>query len=126
MHDPHEDPGTESVEALLEHQASRRKFFKALTGLGILSALPAGGLLLPRKAMASVPNKGIFEGSEAYQIFHNACPRNCYDTCSIVSYVKDGVLNLDWSDELIAQTCLTHAGEIRHEATRKLVEGGAA
>lgn len=92
MHDPHQDQGTESVESLLNHQASRRNFFKALAGLGLLSALPAGGLLLPRKAMAFVPNKGIFEGSKAYQIFHNACPRNCYDTCSIVSYVKDGVL----------------------------------
>ncbi|MGH8121233.1 MAG: NAD(P) transhydrogenase subunit alpha, partial [Rudaea sp.] len=38
--------------------------------------------------------------------------------------IKDGGLSLDWSDELIAKTCITHAGEIKHEATKALVEGG--
>ena len=37
--------------------------------------------------------------------------------------VKDGALTLDWTDELIAKTCVTHAGEIKHEATKALVEG---
>jgi H+-translocating NAD(P) transhydrogenase subunit alpha len=37
--------------------------------------------------------------------------------------LKDGAMTLDWSDELIAKTCLTHAGEIKHEPTKKLVEG---
>ncbi|HEX4480418.1 MAG TPA: Re/Si-specific NAD(P)(+) transhydrogenase subunit alpha [Rudaea sp.] len=37
--------------------------------------------------------------------------------------LKDGAMNLDWTDELIAKTCLTHAGEIKHEPTKKLVEG---
>ena len=35
--------------------------------------------------------------------------------------LKDGALNLDWNDELIAKTCVTHAGEIKHEATKQLV-----
>ncbi|MBT8357746.1 MAG: hypothetical protein KJO61_08270, partial [Deltaproteobacteria bacterium] len=26
---------------------------------------------------------------EEYQIFCNVCPRNCYDTCSIKTYVKN-------------------------------------
>jgi NAD(P) transhydrogenase subunit alpha len=38
--------------------------------------------------------------------------------------LKDGALSLDWTDELIAKTCVTHAGEIKHEATRALVEAG--
>jgi NAD(P) transhydrogenase subunit alpha len=37
--------------------------------------------------------------------------------------LKDGALNLDWNDELIAKTCVTHAGEIKHEPTKQLVEG---
>ena len=37
--------------------------------------------------------------------------------------LKDGAMTLDWNDELIAKTCLTHAGEIKHEPTKKLVEG---
>ena len=37
--------------------------------------------------------------------------------------LKGGELGIDWSDEVFAQSCLTHAGEIRHEPTRKSVEG---
>ncbi len=37
--------------------------------------------------------------------------------------IKDGDLNLDWDDELIAKTCVTHAGQIKHEPTKQLVEG---
>jgi NAD(P) transhydrogenase subunit alpha len=36
---------------------------------------------------------------------------------------KNGALAIDWNDEVFAQACLTHEGVIRHEATRKLVEG---
>jgi len=34
-----------------------------------------------------------------------------------------GELKIDWTDEVFAQSCLTHAGQIKHEATRKAVEG---
>ena len=34
-----------------------------------------------------------------------------------------GELNIDWNDEVFAQSCLTHAGEIKHEATRKSMAG---
>ena len=40
-----------------------------------------------------------------------------------LSITKEGGLNLDWNDELIAKTCVTHAGEIKHEPTKQLVEG---
>ena len=36
--------------------------------------------------------------------------------------IKDGALAIDWEDEVFAAACVTHAGEIRHEPTRKLVE----
>jgi NAD(P) transhydrogenase subunit alpha len=36
---------------------------------------------------------------------------------------KNGDLAIDWQDEVFAQSCLTHGGTIRHEPTRKLVEG---
>lgn len=38
---------------------------------------------------------------------------------------KNGELAIDWQDEVFAQSCLTHAGAIKHEATRKAVEGAA-
>jgi len=37
-------------------------------------------------------------------------------------FLKDKVINLDWSDEVIAKTALTHAGEIKNEAARKAIE----
>lgn len=36
---------------------------------------------------------------------------------------KGGELNIDWSDEVFAQSCLTHEGAIKHEPTRKNIEG---
>ena len=36
---------------------------------------------------------------------------------------KSGQLAIDWQDEVFAQACLTHAGAIKHEATRNSVEG---
>jgi len=68
-----------------DHDSGRRGFLKGLLSLGAAGALP-GSLLVPAKAKAAP-----FDAS-AYQVFRNACPRNCYDTCSIKSYVKDGVL----------------------------------
>jgi len=65
----------------------------------------------------NLPSMGAIHSSEMYA-------RNLFNFLALS--LKDGVLNLDWTDELIAQTCLTHAGEIRHEATKKLVDGGAA
>jgi NAD(P) transhydrogenase subunit alpha len=38
-------------------------------------------------------------------------------------FVKDGALKLDWSDEVLAKTVLTHGGEIKNEAAKKAVEG---
>ncbi len=37
--------------------------------------------------------------------------------------LKDGALALDWNDEVFAAACVTHDGAIRHEPTRKSVEG---
>lgn len=39
--------------------------------------------------------------------------------------VKDEALALDWDDEVVAKTALTHAGEIRNEAARTAVESAA-
>ena len=63
----------------------------------------------------NMPSMGALHASEMYA-------RNLFNFASLM--IKDGNLNLDWSDELIAKTCLTHAGEIKHEPTKKLVDGG--
>jgi H+-translocating NAD(P) transhydrogenase subunit alpha len=38
-------------------------------------------------------------------------------------FIKDKAIALDWDDEVIAKTALTHNGEIKNEAARKAVEG---
>jgi NAD(P) transhydrogenase subunit alpha len=35
--------------------------------------------------------------------------------------IDKGELKIDWKDEVFAQSCLTHAGEVKHEPTRKLL-----
>jgi NAD(P) transhydrogenase subunit alpha len=61
-----------------------------------------------------LPSMGAQHASEMYA-------RNLYNFAAL--FIVEGALKLDWEDELIAKTCLTHGGEIKHEATKKLVEG---
>lgn len=39
--------------------------------------------------------------------------------------VKEGALKLDWDDEIVQGTALTHAGEVRHAPTAALIQGGS-
>ncbi|MGH8188086.1 MAG: NAD(P) transhydrogenase subunit alpha [Steroidobacteraceae bacterium] len=39
-------------------------------------------------------------------------------------FLKDSSLKLDWDDEVLARTVLTHAGEIKNAAAKQAVEGG--
>lgn len=76
------------------------------------SVVTANGVTVigPVNLAASAP----IHASEMYS-------RNLYNFIELS--LKDGALVLDWDDELIAKTCLTHAGGIRHEPTRQLVDG---
>jgi NAD(P) transhydrogenase subunit alpha len=40
--------------------------------------------------------------------------------------IDEGELKIDWEDEVFASSALTHDGEIRHEPTRKAIEGETA
>jgi NAD(P) transhydrogenase subunit alpha len=37
----------------------------------------------------------------------------------ISPFIKEGSLTLDWEDEVLAGTCLTHAGELRHAGVKQ-------
>ena len=37
--------------------------------------------------------------------------------------IEAGSLKIDWTDEVFAGAVLTHDGVIKHEATRKAIEG---
>jgi NAD(P) transhydrogenase subunit alpha len=59
---------------------------------------------------------GCIHSSEMYA-------RNLHNFLSLS--IKDGAITLDWTDDLVAQTCLTHDGAIKHAATQQRIEGGA-
>lgn len=78
----------EKVESILNNGISRRSFLKGLAASGVLTSLPGGILHANEDLNTKIP----YLGQKNYQTFRNACPRNCYDTCSIKTYVKDGVM----------------------------------
>lgn len=63
----------------------------------------------------NLPAQLAFHASEMYA-------RNLYNFLK-PALGKDAALAIDWQDEVFAQSCLTHAGAIKHEPTGKLVEG---
>lgn len=70
---------------------ARRFFLKgtaALGTLGALGALGSGPCGLLRPAQAAPLKGGGYAGG--YAVHRQVCPRNCYDTCMMLSHVKDG------------------------------------
>ena len=63
----------------------------------------------------NLPAQLAYHASEMYA-------RNLYNVLR-PAIDKSGALAIDWNDEVFAQSCLTHDGVIRHEATRKALEG---
>ncbi len=61
----------------------------------------------------NLPSMGATHASEMYA-------RNVFNFLSLM--VKDGALAIDWDDELIAKSCVTHDGAIKHEPTRARLE----
>ena len=47
--------------------------------------------------------------------------KNLYNFLS--PFIKDGQLVLDWEDAIISGSCLTHAGQLRHEGVKKVLGG---
>ena len=62
----------------------------------------------------NLPSTTPIHASEMYS-------KNLYNFIELS--LKDGAFTLDWTDELIAKSCLTHDGEIKHEPTKQLVDG---
>jgi len=65
-------------------------------------------------APLNVPSLLAEHASELYA-------KNQYNLLELM--IKDKALAIDWTDEVLAKSCLTHAGEIKNEAAKKAVEG---
>jgi len=64
----------------------------------------------------NVPSLLPIDASEMYA-------KNVFNLLSLL--ITDGEIKLDWDDEIVA-SALTHAGEIRHEATKQRIQGGVS
>lgn len=60
----------------------------------------------------NVPSQTPLHASEMYA-------RNLFNLLSLV--IKNGELQLDWNDEIIVGSALTHAGEIKHAPTKQAI-----
>lgn len=69
-------------------RCSRRSFLKGAAATG--AVLGTSGSIFSLTKSSFKP--AIAGENQETKVFQNACPRNCYDTCSIVSTVKDGIL----------------------------------
>jgi len=63
----------------------------------------------------NLPSQLAYNASEMYA-------RNLFNFLSPA--LKGGELAIDWTDEVFAQSCLTHDGVVKHEATAKALETG--
>jgi NAD(P) transhydrogenase subunit alpha len=58
------------------------------------------------------------------QLAYNASEMYARNLLNFIKPALDkGELKIDWNDEVFAQSCLTHDGVIKHEPTRKVIEG---
>lgn len=62
----------------------------------------------------NIPSTLAINASEMYT-------RNLINLLTLM--IKDGALNLDWNDEIIAGSVVTHDGTIKNESVKKLLEG---
>ncbi len=61
----------------------------------------------------NVPSQLAIHASEMFA-------KNLFNFTTLL--IKEGKLEIDWEDEILAKACLTHNGEIKHDMIRKLVE----
>lgn len=62
----------------------------------------------------NIPSMAATHASEMYA-------RNLYNLLALL--VKDGEIQLDWDDQVVADSCLTHAGETRYASAKERMEG---
>lgn len=68
-----------------------RRSFKGDSGTGRRCGFTRRITDLPMRACAAACSFN----PKTYKIYRNACPRNCYDTCSLKTWVRTGSL-LSW------------------------------
>jgi NAD(P) transhydrogenase subunit alpha len=47
-------------------------------------------------------------------------------TALVLLMIKEGALNLDFNDDILAGSCITHEGKVLHAGTRERLESASA
>lgn len=72
----------------MNNNISRRSLLKGVVATGALVGVGA--------SLSEFNLNGLIEAKsdqdKKTEVFHNACPRNCYDTCAILTTVEEGVI----------------------------------
>ena len=97
--------------------ARERGFFAAEGGGNCEYTKPGETIQVGQVTIVAPLNVPSMLGEHASELY----AKNQFNLLELM--IKDKALNLDWSDEVVAKTCLTHGGEIKNEAAKKAVEG---
>ena len=117
-------PGREAPKIIDKATVERMKRGAVIIDL----AAETGGNCELTKAGKEVDHNGVIvygpknTASALCQHASEMYSRNLYNFLTLI--IKDGELNLDWDDQVLADSCLTHDGEVKHGATRERLEGG--
>lgn len=76
---------------MFDEKLSRRTFLKVGAAVGASLGAMTGLAMKDPFKLVGLAEKKAEEGGKV-QTFFNACPRNCYDTCAMVTTVKDGTI----------------------------------
>lgn len=71
-----------------EYKISRRSLLKGMAATGAMAGI--GASFSDFSLSGFIEAKA--EANKSTEIFQNACPRNCYDTCAMLTTVEDGVV----------------------------------
>jgi NAD(P) transhydrogenase subunit alpha len=104
----------------------------------MVDAMATGGIIIDTAAIAggnceltqpdkSIVYKGItIEGPTNLpsMVAHDASNMYAKNLLSFLElFVKEGKQNIDWNDEILAMSVLTHEKTIKHQGTRDAIEG---
>jgi NAD(P) transhydrogenase subunit alpha len=82
--------------------------------------LPGKTVQVGRVSIVAPLNVPSLLGEDASELY----AKNQYNLLALM--MKDNVVSIDWSDEILAKTVLTHAGENKAEASDKAARAGTA
>ncbi len=116
-------PGRPSPKLISKHQVDGMKAGAVIVDLAAEGGgnceytKPGETIQIGQVTIAAPLNVPSLLGEHASELYS----KNQFNLIEL--FLKEGEINIDWEDEVLAKACLTHAGEIKNEMALKAVEG---